>query len=185
MKARWWLAWSLVGTSVFLYGEAMASAQQDDVPILRPKKQTANADRNKQERERVAREEAAKFTWTDPATRLMWVWKDNGTDVNWKQATDYCRNLRLADNSDWRLPSIDELQCIYDPNANVDGKDTFRYDSHAKGELQLSNEWFWSTSQGNAPWKAWAFYFNSGERALALLDAGGVKRALCVRRSGQ
>jgi hypothetical protein len=153
-------------------------AQQDEGPLLRPKKQTAKAEQQKQERERVARAEAAKLTWTDPATRLMWVWKDNGTDVNWRQATDYCRNLRLAGNSDWRLPTIDELQGIYDPNANVDG-------SHVKGELQLSNWWFWSSSQGNARWEAWAFYFHSGERVSGLLDAGGIKRALCVRRSGE
>ena len=177
MKVRWWIAWMLAGAIALELGAGTVAAQQADVPILRPKKQTANADRNKQERERVAREEAAKFTWTDPATRLMWVWKDNGTDVNWKQATDYCRNLRLTDNSDWRLPTIDELQGIYDPNANVDG-------SHVKGELQLSNGWFWSSSQGNAPWEAWAFYFHSGERVSVLLDMCH-ERALCVRRSGQ
>jgi len=48
--------------------------------------------------------------WVDPDTGLMWAGKDNnGKDVNWRQATKYCRNLRLAGYSDWRLPTIDEL----------------------------------------------------------------------------
>jgi hypothetical protein len=51
-------------------------------------------------------------TWTDPSTGLMWTKKDNGLDVSWNQATAYCSNLHLASFSDWRLPSIDELQDI-------------------------------------------------------------------------
>jgi TPR repeat protein len=41
MKAWWWVAWSLVGTSVFLQGAAMASAQQEEAPILKPKPRAA------------------------------------------------------------------------------------------------------------------------------------------------
>ena len=41
MKAKWWVAWSLVGTSVFLHGAAMASAQQE-APILKPKLRVAS-----------------------------------------------------------------------------------------------------------------------------------------------
>src|ERR1700722_8967301 len=49
-------------------------------------------------------------TWTDPATGLMWAAKDNGKDVSWNKAMKYCRDLRLAGFSDWRLAAIDELQ---------------------------------------------------------------------------
>jgi hypothetical protein len=41
MKATWWVAWSLVGSSVFLQGAAMASVQQEEAPILKPKQRTA------------------------------------------------------------------------------------------------------------------------------------------------
>ncbi|MFP5237877.1 MAG: DUF1566 domain-containing protein [Acidobacteriota bacterium] len=46
----------------------------------------------------------AASTWTDPATGLMWAARDNGSDVNWNQAKEYCSKLRLAGDRDWRLP---------------------------------------------------------------------------------
>jgi hypothetical protein len=35
-------------------------------------------------------------TWTDPDTGLMWAKKDNGSDVSWNQASDYCTKLQLV-----------------------------------------------------------------------------------------
>jgi len=127
-------------------------------------------------RDKAARELAA-VAWIDPATGLMWTKKDNGSNVTWQQAMDYCRNLQLAGHSDWRLPTIDELQGIYDPNANVDGW-------HVKGNLQLS-AWHWSSSQGTASGEAWAFAFNDEKRASGRLGNSSYLRALCVRRSGE
>lgn len=37
----------------------------------------------------------APLTWTDPATGLTWSKKDNGSDVNWNQASEYCSTLQL------------------------------------------------------------------------------------------
>jgi hypothetical protein len=31
----------------------------------------------------------AASTWTDPATSLMWTMRDNGSNVNWSEATLY------------------------------------------------------------------------------------------------
>ena len=33
--------------------------------------------------------------WVDPSTGLMWAKKDNGKDVNWKNAVKYCRDLQV------------------------------------------------------------------------------------------
>ena len=123
-------------------------------------------------------EEAAKLTWTDPVTGLTWTKKDNGGDVTWQQATDYCRNLQLAGHSGWRLATIDELQGIYDPNANVNGHD------HVKGNLQLSG-WEWSSTQYNvnASRGAWAFGFSIFGQHPFFLDDLRDDRALCVRGS--
>jgi TonB family protein len=120
--------------------------------------------------------QTAALTWTDPATGLMWTKQDNGKDVIWQHAMDYCRNLQLAGHSDWRLPSIDELQGIYDPNANVGGY-------HVKGNLQLSGWWSWSSSQGNGSGGAWGYLFRSGGQAGGRLGDSGGRRALCVRGS--
>jgi len=68
-----------------------------------------------------APETQAPGVWTDPSTGLMWTAKDNGRDVSWKGAVKYCRNLRLAGYSDWRLASLGELEGIYDKDANAPG----------------------------------------------------------------
>jgi hypothetical protein len=167
--------------------EAKAEQEARDKAEREARDKTAREqqDKERQERERAAREEAARPTWTDPATGLMWTKKENDSDVNWQQAMDYCRNLQLAGYSDWRLPTIDELQGIYDANANSDGG------WHIKGNLQISKSQ-WSSSQGNSSREKWSFYFsawgstNSGNRYSTRLGVSHYDaRALCVRRSGE
>ena len=51
----------------------------------------------------------------DQETGLMWTRRDNGEDVNWHEANEYARHLRLGGYSDWRLPTIEELEKLYDP----------------------------------------------------------------------
>jgi hypothetical protein len=63
----------------------------------------------------------ARGIWTDPSTGLIWAGKDNGKDVSWKNAMKYCRDLRLAGYSDWRLANMAELQPIYDPSTTAPG----------------------------------------------------------------
>jgi hypothetical protein len=110
--------------------------------------------------------------WTDPATGLNWTTEDNGADVNWSQATAYCSNLRLGGYSDWRLPTIDELQGIYDANAGV---------QHIKGNLKRSGNFLWSNSQ-NSTGRAWYIYLRNGKRYSMTLRDSAYDRALCVRR---
>jgi formylglycine-generating enzyme required for sulfatase activity len=105
---------------------------------------------------------APSYAWKDGATGLMWTLKDNGTDVDWNQASAYCANLRLGRNSDWRLPTIDELQDIYDHTANVNGY-------RVEGNLLLSG-WHWSSSQKNASGQAW-LSTTAGHRSPPLLAA--------------
>jgi hypothetical protein len=120
--------------------------------------------------------EADQLTWTDPATKLMWAKRDNGSDVNWQQATDYCRSLQLAGQRDWRLPTPDELRGIYDPSVLVNGR-------HIKGNLQLSGG-EWSSSSGDVVGEALTFkFFGNGNPTSFRLDFTNNRRALCVRGS--
>jgi serine/threonine-protein kinase len=119
---------------------------------------------------------APALTWTDPATGLTWAKKDNGYDVAWQQAADYCRNLQLAGQSGWRLATRKELVEIYNPNANVDGW-------RVKGNLQLSGlEWSGSQERFLGLTKAWALDFRNFKGNLYLLGDRIPHRALCVRR---
>jgi uncharacterized protein DUF1566 len=115
--------------------------------------------------------------WTDPATKLMWARQDNGSDVNWNQARNYCAKLRLSGSTNWRLATIDELAGIYDPTQNADGW-------HIKGGIKLSGS-PWSSSPGSDSVEAWSFYFDNGERRTLHHDISYSNRALCVRRSGK
>ncbi len=130
-------------------------------------------------------------TWTDTDTALMWAKKDNGSDVNWNQASDYCTKLQLSGYNDWRLPTIEELQGIDDPSASVQA--VFDEGSivgvHVKGNLKLSG-WHWSSSQGDAPGKLsqgpWHFNFEDEKAGDSFgLGFSYSMRALCVRRSGE
>jgi photosystem II stability/assembly factor-like uncharacterized protein len=74
-------------------------------------------------------------TITDFATGLMWAAKDNGADITWSDANTYCKGFHAGDYSDWRMPSSDELQALYDPNSSYVPKDEC---GGAKVPLQLT-----------------------------------------------
>ncbi|HEY2235769.1 MAG TPA: DUF1566 domain-containing protein [Candidatus Angelobacter sp.] len=141
-----------------------------------------------------AQETQARGFWIDPSTALMWAGKDNGKDVSWKNAVKYCRSLRLAGYSDWRLATLAELGAIYDRSANApglagSGKDNlFTY--HVKGNLFLTGD-EWSSEpryddRGHPTGYAWYFDFNEGRSdndPSGLPHPHSLMRALCVRGS--
>jgi hypothetical protein len=136
-------------------------------------------EREQKEREQAAQAEAAGLVWTDPATGLMWTKKDSRDHFNFREASEFCQNLQLAGVGGWRLPTIDELTAIYDPNQKVG-------DFHVEGNLQLSG-WEWSSSPGGAG-EGWLliFRFNFAKRVTDQLEYNShYFHALCVRRSGQ
>jgi hypothetical protein len=138
-----------------------------------------------------AQDTQARGFWVDPSTGLVWAGKDNGRDLTWKNAVKYCRDLRLAGDSDWRLASRGELEGIYDKDANApglagpSGKGTTAT-WHIKGNLFLTGNQ-WSSTQkmddrGHPSGWVWRFDFNEGRS----FDGDEVtfhtnKRALCVR----
>lgn len=57
-------------------------------------------------------------TLSDESTGLMWQKTDNGSDINWQAALDYCNNLTLGGYSNWHLPNFNELSLMvnYEPS---------------------------------------------------------------------
>jgi len=144
-------------------------------------------------------EAQARGVWTDPSTGLMWAAKDNGRDVSWKGAVKYCRDLRLAGYSDWRLATLSELEGIYDKNANAPGLARLGgpakgspFTWHIKGNLFLTgNQWSSerrNDDRGHPSNYAWYFDFNEGRPSNEPIGwpypfVG--MRALCVRGPGK
>jgi len=132
--------------------------------------------------------------WIDPSTGLRWAGKDNGRDVSWKGAVKYCRNLRLAGYSDWRLATIDELRGIYEKTANAPGLAGMHDDDptiwHVKGNLFLTGDQ-WSSDQrmddrGHPSGYVWYYDFNEGrpnDDPTGWPYSFVTMRALCVRGS--
>jgi hypothetical protein len=120
----------------------------------------------------------------------MWAGRDGfGRDLNWRQATKYCADLQLAGHADWRLPTIVELEGIYDRRANAPGLGGKRNDTprpyHVRGDLFLTGN-AWSADRrindrGRPSGYALFFDFVNGQRGDGELWFHTFDRALCVR----
>jgi serine/threonine protein kinase len=135
-------------------------------------KQRAESEVSKQQQNSYL--SAANGVWADPSGRgLVWTSKDNGKDIKWIDADNWCRASRLSGYSDWRLPTLGELKAIYDGQQNLNNAGGVY---HVKKGIQLSAPFVWS-SQEDTP-----LNFLYGVPA----STGGSSynaRALCIRRS--
>jgi hypothetical protein len=131
--------------------------------------------------------------WIDPSTGLMWAGKDNRKDVSWRGAVKYCRNLRLAGYSDWRLANMFELQPIYDKTAEspgLAGPGNGRATQwHVKGNLFLTGNQWANNSRNDGHSSGYEYYFDFNEGRSNDEPTGwpypfSFKRALCIRGSG-
>jgi hypothetical protein len=163
-----------------LSAEAKTGTQTLVSIALQPVRDARN--KKKLDQDKDAQAAAAGLIWTDPATQITWTTKDNAKNVNWKQAADYCKDLLLADHTDWRMPSIDELQGIFDPGAYTPGVGETGSPAimHVKGNLHLTG-WQWSRSQPNTTGEAWGFSFANGKRLAGRFTDNLGNRSLCVR----
>ncbi len=86
-------------------------------------------------------------------------------------AAKLCLDLVSGGQSDWYLPSIQELNMLWNNYYTVS-----RALSQISGATQLSNSVYWSSSEGSSNY-AWGFYFSYGDS-----NYGGSKNlTYCVR----
>ena len=152
--------------------------------------------------------------WVDPRTRLMWTQDDNNGDISWKEAIQYCQNLRKGGFSDWRLPAIDELEPLYDAGVtrqtpplpeplswyswasaqSYSLKQGAFWQYHVAGGITLTRPSVWSSSKGNVRdnnlMKTVIYVANFVERPKGndhswdFPSEKHMDRALCVRPAG-
>ncbi len=137
--------------------------------------------------------------WIDPATNLMWSAKDNGKDVSWKGAIKYCRNSTLAGLTAWRMPNMDEVQGIYDKNAESPGlmgaklyHNVAPSTWHIKGNLFVTGDQ-WTTLRGmddRGKPSGYAYYYDFNEGKSNDQPVGWPypyvgMRVICVRGAQQ
>ena len=96
-------------------------------------------------------------TVTDSTNSLMW--QDNAVVASatytWTEAIDYCENLDFAGQTDWQLPTINELRSIVDYDAyNLAIVSLF---------LNAATSLYWSsTTSATNTSSAWSIHFNYG-----------------------
>ena len=126
--------------------------------------------------------------WMDASTNLMWVAEDSDKRMGWHKAVKYCRKLRSLGYSDWRLPSIEELESLVNLQAyateHVGSSDIMHWngDLRVNGGLLLTGDRHWSSTQLSKN-KYSAFDYRVGKTMDGFEDwaEGDTMYALCVR----
>lgn len=105
-------------------------------------------------------------TVLDTRTNLMWAASDNGRHIDWDHAKSYCENYRGGGYQGWRMPGLNELESLYDPNKvrKVACNKDLRF---ATDFINMTCVWVWA-SETNHPSAAY-FTFSKG------LFGGGVR----------
>lgn len=112
-------------------------------------------------------------TVTDSHSGRTWVKASSPIAVQWAAANGYCAGLDVAGYTDWRLPSLAELQTLRDIAAAPPTAVT--------ALAATPKEFFWTASPVSAAAKPayWTLFFNGGFTAFSEATASHYVR--CVR----
>ena len=107
--------------------------------------------------------------YKDSQTNLFWTGECEA-DKTWQQALIYCEELDYAGFTDWRLPNMNELANLINPNKYKPATDL----------PHTPSKWFWSSSSYAGPASyAWIVDFYNGNVDDDGKDVDGFVR--CVR----
>jgi len=105
-------------------------------------------------------------TVLDTRTNLMWAGEDNKFGISWTDADSYCENYRVGGYTDWRMPTIDELEGLYEIG-------------YYKNLIQITGWYVWASETYSSD--AAIFHFTGGGRGWLPQSGGLGTRALPVR----
>jgi hypothetical protein len=114
----------------------------------------------------------------DQVSGLFWTATDNGEDVSWEEAGDYCSTLPPSRAGTWRLATRDELKTLVNRRG---------LPLKIQPGIQLTDAWVWSEEgyedslarEEERP-MAWFMSFLSGKSGATHGDRSEGLRALCV-----
>lgn len=116
----------------------------------------------------------------DNAQNLIWAQADNGRDIGWTDAKQYCAGLGKG----WKLPNGTALQSLYDSSSKnelaLDFNGTPYVLKPATAMIKFSGGGFWSDEPNESG--VWGVNLATGARYTFTFDAVNFTRALCVRR---
>jgi hypothetical protein len=95
----------------------------------------------------------ASTTWNGQLNTSLMAAQAGATSGAWKLCNDYVYN----GFTDWYLPSVDQLNLLYNNRFLVN-----KALATVSGATQLAELDYWSSSQVSAFFNAWTFYFSSG-----------------------
>ena len=114
-------------------------------------------------------------TVTDKEMKVMWKqtdgFQDNSKFMNWYDSRDYILKLNdesFAGYNDWRFPSLDEAQALYDPEIHI--RDLDRFQIFIDSSFSPGGGFSTWTSDERAYGTAAVFYYRYGYEDLAHKD---------------
>jgi len=116
----------------------------------------------------------------DKNTGLMWASTDNGRNINWKDAKRYCETYSEGGFTNWRMPTIDELEALYDKTKGYESRD-HRATAHITQLIRLTIPWLWASNTSGS--EAALFNFRLGTRLWDVQFDSFLWRVLPVRDS--
>ena len=117
-------------------------------------------------------------TVTDTRTGLMWAQTDNLGDITWHDAKLYSEYIILSEYNDWRMPTIEELETLFDDS--LDGYKTIcGHKVKITSQIELSCGFVWSSEVRSI--SALAYNYSRGYRYSSRMSQNRGFRALPVR----
>ncbi|MBK1829920.1 DUF1566 domain-containing protein [Verrucomicrobiaceae bacterium R5-34] len=124
-------------------------------------------------------------TVTDANTGLMWQQVPSAKGFGWKEAIEYCNELKLGGYDDWRIPTLKELFSISDFSSGWPYLDT-HYFTLATGNVS-KDEQYWTSNDykvgttHNGAHSAFGVNHVTGHIKAYPSGAGGPRGGKCVR----
>jgi uncharacterized caspase-like protein/formylglycine-generating enzyme required for sulfatase activity len=126
------------------------------------------------------RPEASKSRRSGAANDLEWAESDNGADINWHEAKQYCADK----GSGWRLPSMAELQENYQTGQPTPCGTVLLFGTYTckvASKSRLTGPVFWS-NEPNGSSEAWYMLLDTGVQHANPMKDRTERRALCARQ---